>query len=74
MPATTAYLGISGAKQVAINVHDLGRATAFYRDVLGLPFLFTTGALSFFNCAGLRVMLSPREASKIKLLCYRGKE
>jgi catechol-2,3-dioxygenase len=26
--------------QIAINVYDVGRATAFYRDVLALPHLF----------------------------------
>jgi len=30
-----------------INVQDLQRATAFYRDVLGLPLLFTVPNLAF---------------------------
>ncbi|HEY1262669.1 MAG TPA: VOC family protein [Terriglobales bacterium] len=54
-------LGISGLGQIAINVHDPERATAFYRDVLGLPFLFQAGALSFFDCGGVRLMLSRAE-------------
>jgi catechol 2,3-dioxygenase-like lactoylglutathione lyase family enzyme len=47
--------------QIAINVHDVDRATAFYRDVLALPHLFRAGQLSFFDCGGVRLMLSPPE-------------
>ena len=61
MTAATLPIGISRLGQVAINVHDLDRATAFYRDILGLPLLFTTGALAFFDCGGVRLMLSPPE-------------
>ncbi len=43
--------------QIAINAHDVDRATAFYRDVLGLEHLFRAGQLSFFNCGGVRLML-----------------
>jgi methylmalonyl-CoA/ethylmalonyl-CoA epimerase len=49
---------ISKLGQVAIRVHDIHRATTFYRDVLGLPFLFTTGKLSFFDCGSVRLMLT----------------
>jgi methylmalonyl-CoA/ethylmalonyl-CoA epimerase len=45
--------------QIAINAHDVDRATAFYRDVLALPHLFRAGQLSFFNCGGVRLMLGP---------------
>lgn len=45
--------------QIAINVHDTDRAVAFYRDVLGLKLLFTAGQLAFFDCGGVRLMLSP---------------
>ena len=47
--------------QVAINAHDVDRATAFYRDVLGLRHLFRAGALSFFDCGGVRLMLDKPE-------------
>ena len=47
--------------QIAINVHDVDRATAFYRDVLGLPHLFRAGQLSFFDCGGVRLMLDKAE-------------
>jgi catechol 2,3-dioxygenase-like lactoylglutathione lyase family enzyme len=61
MNATTRTIGISGLAQVAINVYDPARATAFYRDKLGLPLLFTAGKLVFFDCGGVRLMLSPPE-------------
>lgn len=61
MTSATLPIGISRLGQIAINVHDLDRATAFYRDILGLPLLFTTGTLAFFDCGGVRLMLSPPE-------------
>ena len=47
--------------QIAINVHDTTRAVEFYRDTLGLKLLFTAGQLAFFDCGGVRLMLSPPE-------------
>ena len=61
MSNAPARLGITSIGQIAINVHDLERATAFYRDVLGLPLLFTVPNLAFFDCAGVRLMLSRAE-------------
>lgn len=61
MTATVPGLGISRLGQIAINVHDPQRALAFYRDVLGLPLLFTAGELAFFDCSGVRLMLSRAE-------------
>ena len=59
-------LGISKLDQVAINVQDLNRATAFYRDVLQLPHLFTAGGkLAFFDCGGTRLMLSRPEKAEL---------
>ncbi|HXM62646.1 MAG TPA: VOC family protein [Terriglobales bacterium] len=54
-------IGISRIGQIAINAHDLDRATAFYRDKLGLPLLFTAGKLAFFDCGGVRLMLDVAE-------------
>ena len=58
IPENTAIIRIM---QIAINVHDVDRATTFYRDVLGLQPLFRAGQLSFFNCGGVRLMLSTPE-------------
>jgi catechol 2,3-dioxygenase-like lactoylglutathione lyase family enzyme len=54
-------VGISRLGQVAINVHEVDRAISFYRDKLGLPLLFTTGDMGFFDCGGVRLMLSRPE-------------
>ena len=47
--------------QIAIVIQDLPRATAFYRDTLGLPFLFEAPGLSFFQAGSVRLMLSRAE-------------
>ena len=51
--------GITGLAQVALSVKDIDTATAFYRDVLGLPFLFSAPpGLAFFQVGPTRLMLS----------------
>jgi predicted enzyme related to lactoylglutathione lyase len=48
--------------QASINVHDVAKAVAFYRDTLGLRFLFQAGpTMAFFDCGGLRLMLAVPE-------------
>ena len=48
--------------QVALQVPDVADAVRFYRDDLGLRLLFEAPpALAFFDCAGLRLMLSAPE-------------
>ena len=49
---------LSQIGQVALRVHDLDRTIEFYRDALGMKFLFSTPTMAFFNCAGVRLMLS----------------
>jgi methylmalonyl-CoA/ethylmalonyl-CoA epimerase len=61
MSTTPSRLGIKNIGQISVIVHDLARATAFYRDTLGLPLLFTAGKLAFFDCGGVRLMLGPAE-------------
>jgi methylmalonyl-CoA/ethylmalonyl-CoA epimerase len=60
-----ANLGISNIGQISIIVQDLQRATAFYRDTLGLPLLFTVPNLAFLNCGGVRLMLSRAETPEL---------
>ena len=49
---------LSTIGQIAVPVKDLARAVAFYRDALGLRFLFQAPpALAFFDCNGIRLML-----------------
>ncbi len=48
--------------QASINVHDVDRAVGFYRDTLGLRFLFQAGPkMAFFDCGGVRLMLAVPE-------------
>ena len=47
--------------QVSVNARDLERATAFYRDRLGLPFLFAADSMVFFDLGGVRLMLATPE-------------
>jgi len=61
MSGSMVGVGISRLGQVAINVQNVERATAFYRDVLGLKFLFSAGQLAFFECGGVRLMLDRPE-------------
>ncbi|MBI1850723.1 MAG: VOC family protein [Planctomycetes bacterium] len=50
---------ITGIAQIAISVKDMGPALAFYRDVLGLTFLFQPGpGLAFLQCGDTRLMLA----------------
>jgi catechol 2,3-dioxygenase-like lactoylglutathione lyase family enzyme len=41
--------------QVSLLARDIEQAERFYRDVLGLPHLFTFGELAFFDCGGTRL-------------------
>jgi catechol 2,3-dioxygenase-like lactoylglutathione lyase family enzyme len=54
-------LGLSQIGQIAVNVHQLPQAVEFYRDKLGLKLLFSAGNMAFFDCNGIRLMLSPPE-------------
>src|SRR5262245_51694521 len=59
--SASADVSLGSIGQIAINVHDLARAVAFYRDTLGLRFLFEAPRLAFFDCGGVRLMLGPPE-------------
>ncbi len=59
---TTPQLELTQIGQIAINVRDLQRAVAFYRDTLGMRFLFQApGGLAFFDVGGVRLMLGVAE-------------
>jgi predicted enzyme related to lactoylglutathione lyase len=50
---------ISSIGQIAVTVRDVDSALSFYRDALGLQFLFRAGPnLAFLNAGGVRLMLS----------------
>ena len=50
-------LSLNQIGQICINAHDLDRATKFYRDTLGMKYLFAAGKMAFFDCGGIRLML-----------------
>ena len=50
--------GLSKIGQIAVPVRDLDRAIAFYRDLLGMQFLFQAPpGLGFFDCGGVHLLL-----------------
>jgi methylmalonyl-CoA/ethylmalonyl-CoA epimerase len=62
--------------QIALAVRDVDRAEAFYRDVLGLRHLYRYGDLTFFDCAGVHLLLEKARdpscggGSPIYLTCH----
>jgi predicted enzyme related to lactoylglutathione lyase len=58
-------LALSQIGQIAINIQDLDRVVAFYRDVLGMKLLFQVPPkMAFFDCNGVRLMLDIPEDSE----------
>jgi catechol 2,3-dioxygenase-like lactoylglutathione lyase family enzyme len=52
------HIILSEIGQIAFYVTDLENSVGFYRDVLGIPFLFQVPNLAFFDCGGIRLMLT----------------
>jgi methylmalonyl-CoA/ethylmalonyl-CoA epimerase len=60
MPAAVT---LSRIGQVALQARDISRAVKFYRDTLGLPFLFEAPPkMAFFQCGETRLLLGEPEA------------
>jgi predicted enzyme related to lactoylglutathione lyase len=56
---TQKNISLSQIGQISVNVHNLDRAVAFYKDTLGVKHLFTVPPhMSFFDCGGIRLMLA----------------
>jgi predicted enzyme related to lactoylglutathione lyase len=75
MAGTTGELGLTRIGQIAINVHDLQRAARFYRDTLGMQWLFEVPQMAFLDCGGVRLMLGlpsgPEFDHPASILYYR---
>lgn len=54
-------LGLSRIGQISVTARDLEPAVTFYRDRLGMAFLFQVPNLAFFDCGGVRLMLARPE-------------
>lgn len=52
--------------QIALTVSDMDRSIAFWRDTVGLSFLFQAPNVAFFDVAGVRLMLSTGESADAK--------
>jgi methylmalonyl-CoA/ethylmalonyl-CoA epimerase len=61
MESAAGPFGLSAIGQIAITVTDVDRAIAFYRQTLGIPFLFQVPNMGFFDCGGVRLMLTAPE-------------
>jgi methylmalonyl-CoA/ethylmalonyl-CoA epimerase len=66
-------LNLSHIGQIALPVTDVDRSEAFYGGVLGLPKLFRFGDLTFFDCAGVRLLLekSKEDFKPQGCICFR---
>lgn len=53
-----AEFGLSTIGQISVTVKELDRAVTFYRDQLGMQLLFRVPNMAFFDCSGVRLMLS----------------
>ncbi|TQR43999.1 VOC family protein [Paenibacillus popilliae] len=55
---------IQGISQISIPVRSMEEAVQFYRDTIGLTLLFQIPNIAFFECSGIRLMLSVAEDAK----------
>jgi predicted enzyme related to lactoylglutathione lyase len=58
-----AFQGLGTIGQIHVSVADVDGSVAFYRDVLGIPFLFRVEGqpMAFFDCGGVRLYLGVPE-------------
>lgn len=60
--AADGKVSLSKIRQIALPVREIETAKRFYRDTLGMRHLFDAPpALSFFDCAGVQLMLAGPE-------------
>ena len=59
--SSTSTFALGRLGQISMRARDLGRAVAFYRDTLGVPFLFDVPGMAFFDLAGIRLLLGVPE-------------
>jgi catechol 2,3-dioxygenase-like lactoylglutathione lyase family enzyme len=60
--------GLGTIGQIHVSVTDVDRSVAFYRDVLGIPFLFRVPGqpMAFFDCDGVRLYLGIPESEDFR--------
>jgi methylmalonyl-CoA/ethylmalonyl-CoA epimerase len=66
MNAAPDDFGLERIGQIAVNVLDLERAIRFYRDTLGMRFLFQAPPqMAFFDCGGVRLLIGVPERPEL---------
>ncbi len=68
--AATGPVRLGPLGQIARSVGDLAAAEAWYRDVLGLSHLYTFPPMAFFDCGGVRLMLSQGQGPAQSILYF----
>src|SRR5258708_37832094 len=58
VPTTLGSIG-----QISRSVRNIEEAQTWYAEVLGIPHLYTFGKLAFFDCSGIRLMLTEEAAA-----------
>ncbi|MGN6453419.1 MAG: VOC family protein [Steroidobacteraceae bacterium] len=56
--------------QISRTVRDIKESEAWYGKTLGLPHLYTFGALAFFDCGGTRLYLHAQEKPVPESILY----
>jgi len=64
--ASAPQFGLSSIGQIHVRALDLERAVRFYRDTLGMPFLFQAPPrMAFFQCGPTTILLGPAESPEV---------
>jgi DNA-binding CsgD family transcriptional regulator/catechol 2,3-dioxygenase-like lactoylglutathione lyase family enzyme len=63
-------LALGPVGQIGRSVANIVEAEAWYREVLGLPHLYTFGKLSFFDCGGVRLFLEESKTRRSDSVIY----
>ena len=75
MGESAADFGLNQIGQIAVPVTDVERSIRFYRDVLGMRFLFQAPpGLAFFDLNGIRLMLdgpAKAQAGNASVIYYK---
>ena len=69
-PSMPATLTLGPIGQIARSVTDIAAARHWYGEVLGLPHLYSFGNLAFYDCGGVRLILSEGDGGPAQSLIY----
>jgi DNA-binding CsgD family transcriptional regulator/catechol 2,3-dioxygenase-like lactoylglutathione lyase family enzyme len=69
-PTMEPKMKVNAFGQVARSVRSAAESEVWYRDVLGLTHLFTFGTMAFFDCGGVRLMLTQKETPEPESILY----